>query len=176
MDTYSKETIAKVTKSFGATGELVLRLSDTFSNDFSMEEPMFVDLDNLVVPLFFKAFRRNGPSKAIALFEDFDNDYRASELIGTDIYRLVAPNVEAISDDDLFYEDLIGYTFLDGRSSKKGKIVDFVDYTDNPLFTVMFGSLEVMVPITDQIITSVDEQKQLVEAYLPDGLLELYSE
>lgn len=175
MNTYSKETIAKVTKSFGATGELVLRLSETFSDDFSMEEPMFVDLDNLEVPLFFKAFRRNGPFKAIALFEDLDSDYRASELIGTDIYRLVVPQEEVFS-DDMFYEDLVGYDFLDGRSSKRGKIVDFVDYADNPLFTVMFESLEVMVPITDKIITSVDENKQLVEAYLPDGLLELYSE
>ena len=90
----SKEVIAKVTKLFGNDGQLVLRLTDSFPDEVEMEEPLFVDMDGLEVPLFLSSFRRNGVGKAVVAFDDFDNDYRASELVGRELYAYGEPDAD----------------------------------------------------------------------------------
>lgn len=167
----SREVIAKVTKLFGNDGQLVLRLSDIFPDEVEMEEPLFVDMDGLEVPLFLSSFRRNGVGKAVATFDDFDNDYRASELVGRELYAYGEPD----DDDQLYWEDMDGYTFIDLASGMSGTIVSFHDHSENPLLEVNFSGTDVLVPVSDDIISSVDDEARIVEANLPDGLINLYS-
>ena len=167
----SKEVIAKVTKLFGNDGQLVLRLTDSFPDEVEMEEPLFVDMDGLEVPLFLSSFRRNGVGKAVVAFDDFDNDYRASELVGRELYAYGEPD----ADDELYWEDMDGYTFIDLVSGMSGTIVCFHDYSDNPLVEVSFSGTNVLVPVSDDIISSVDDEAHTEEANLPDGLINLYS-
>ncbi len=56
-----------------------------------------------------------------------------------------------------------------------GTIVCFHDYSDNPLVEVSFSGTNVLVPVSDDIISSVDDEARIVEANLPDGLINLYS-
>ena len=44
--------VARVSKSFGSEGELLVSLFDTFPDDFDLREPLFVEIDRLAVPLF----------------------------------------------------------------------------------------------------------------------------
>ena len=168
---YSKEVVAKVTKLFGSDGTLMLRLTDSFPEELETEEPLFVEIDGLEVPLFISSLRRNGNDKAVVAFDDFDNDYRASELIGRQLYAYVEPD----TDDELYWEDMEGYTFIDLSSGMSGSIVRFHDYSDNPIVEVDFSGTNVLVPVSDNIISSVDDRARIVEANLPDGLINLYS-
>ena len=161
---YSKEVIAKVTKLFGGDGLLSLRLSADF--------PDRVNIDGLEVPLFISSFKPAGNAKAVVSFDDLDNDRRASELVGRDIYIYVEPDI----DDELYWEDMDGYTFIDLVSGMSGTIEGFRDYTDNPLVEVDFSGVEVLVPVSDEIIVSVDDRARIVEANLPEGLINLYSD
>ncbi|HIS33410.1 MAG TPA: 16S rRNA processing protein RimM [Candidatus Avirikenella pullistercoris] len=167
-----KEPIAKISKIFGTKGEVAMRLYDVFPDNPNLEEPLFIDIDGLEVPLFFHAFVRKGNNKAIARFDDIDNEYRAQELIGKELYIYVQDE----EDGELYYEDMAGFSLTDIRSGKKGIITEYIDYQDNPLFKVLFGEIEVLVPVADDIIEEIDEEQRSVKASLPDGLLELYFE
>ncbi len=170
---FSKEVIAKVVKLFGNKGELVLRLMDGFPDKVETEEPLFVDIDGLRVPLFISSFKRNGADKAVVAFDDFDTEYRASELVGKELYALVEAEEE---DDEIYWEDTAGYTFMDLVSGMAGIVERFHDYTDNPLLEVNFSGDSVLVPVNDFIISSVDSDEKMIEARLPDGLINLYSD
>ncbi|MDE6183639.1 MAG: 16S rRNA processing protein RimM [Rikenellaceae bacterium] len=169
---YSKEVIAKVTKLFGGEGLLSLKLSAYFPDQVNIEEPWFVEIDGLEVPLFISSFKPTGNAKAVVSFDDLDNDRRASELIGRDIYIYAEPDI----DDELYWEDMEGYTLIDLVSGMSGTIEGFRDYTDNPLVEVDFSGVEVLVPVSDEIIVSVDDRARIVEANLPEGLINLYSD
>ena len=174
--------VAKVGKSFGTHGELTINLYDTFPSDFTIEEPLFVFIDKLAVPLFFDSFERRGQRGAVGAFADLDTPYRAAELIGKELYMGMAEELLGIEpydddddeDDELYLEDMVGYkTTFEGIESVEGEIVDFEDSEWNPLFIINLGGKEVMIPAADDFIVEFSIENKTVHFALPDGLLDL---
>ena len=164
----------RVAKVFGNAGEVVLNLLDTFPDPFCYEEPLFVYIDGLAVPLFLEQFERRGRTGATALFADIDTEMRASELVGLDLYT-PAPYTEEEDDGELYFEDLVGYTALLGPG-RTSQIVEYIDDEFNPLFRVDFHGVDVLIPAADDLLVEVDEKHRTVQFDLPEGLIELYTE
>jgi 16S rRNA processing protein RimM len=163
--------VARVSKLFGQadTGGLAISLYTTFPEDFDpQEDPLFVEIGSLAVPLYMDSFERRGVSGANVRFADFDNTRRAEELIGKELF--VEECVE--EDDDEFYmEDLIGFRVEAGEL--RGEITDFYDSEMNPLFGVDFGQGERLIPAAEEFIAQIDFDKGIIRMVLPEGLMEL---
>lgn len=163
--------VARVSKLFGQadTGGLAISLYTTFPEDFDpQEDPLFVEIGSLAVPLYMDSFERRGVSGANVRFADFDNTRRAEELIGKELF--VEECVE--EDDDEFYmEDLIGFRVEAGEL--RGEITDFYDSDMNPLFGVDFGQGERLIPAAEEFIAQIDFDKGIIRMVLPEGLMEL---
>lgn len=163
--------VARVSKLFGQadTGGLAISLYTTFPEDFNpQEDPLFVEIGSLAVPLYMDSFERRGVSGANVRFADFDNTRRAEELIGKELF--VEECVE--EDDDEFYmEDLIGFRVEAGEL--RGEITDFYDSEMNPLFGVDFGQGERLIPAAEEFIAQIDFDKGIIRMVLPEGLMEL---
>lgn len=163
--------VARVSKLFGQadTGGLAISLYTTFPEDFDpQEDPLFVEIGSLAVPLYMDSFERRGVSGANVRFADFDNTRRAEELIGKELF--VEECVE--EDDDEFYmEDLIGFRVEAGEL--RGEITDFYDSEMNPLFGVDFGQGERLIPAAEEFIAQIDFDKGIIRMILPEGLMEL---
>lgn len=163
--------VARVSKLFGQadTGGLAISLYTTFPEDFDpQEDPLFVEIGSLAVPLYMDSFERRGVNGANVRFADFDNTRRAEELIGKELF--VEECVE--EDDDEFYmEDLIGFRVEAGEL--RGEITDFYDSEMNPLFGVDFGQGERLIPAAEEFIAQIDFDKGIIRMVLPEGLMEL---
>lgn len=163
--------VARVSKLFGQadTGGLAISLYTTFPEDFDpQEDPLFVEIGSLAVPLYMDSFEKRGVSGANVRFADFDNTRRAEELIGKELF--VEECVE--EDDDEFYmEDLIGFRVEAGEL--RGEITDFYDSEMNPLFGVDFGQGERLIPAAEEFIAQIDFDKGIIRMVLPEGLMEL---
>ncbi len=163
--------VARVSKLFGQadTGGLAISLYTTFPEDFDpQEDPLFVEIGSLAVPLYMDSFERRGVSGANVRFADFDNTRRAEELIGKELF--VEEYVD--EDDDEFYmEDLIGFRVEAG--DMRGEITDFYDSEMNPLFGVDFGQGERLIPAAEEFIAQIDFDKGIIRMVLPEGLMEL---
>lgn len=170
MKNLTKEAVAKITKVYSEKGELQLRLYDTFNDYIDLKKPLLVELDSLEVPVFIGSFLKRGSSKATITIDDIDSDIRAYEFVDKELYVYI----EDEEDNNLYYEDMAGFTLTDTKSGRNGKITEYVDYNDNPLFAVDFNGIEVMIPVNEDIIDEIDEEKKIVTATLPDGLIDLY--
>ena len=163
--------VARVGKLFGQadSGGVSVTLYTTFPEDFDpAQEPLFVEIGALAVPLYCDKFERRGASGANVEFADFDTPRRAEELIGKELYM----ELEEERDDDEFYmEDLIGFKVTAGKL--RGEIVDYYDSEHNPLFGVDFGEGERLIPAAEEFIAAINFEKQTIKMILPDGLLEL---
>ena len=167
----NKIAVARVGKLFGEArkGGVSVTLYDTFPEDFdTTEDPLFVEIGSLKVPLYFESFERRGVSGANVRFADFDNTRRAEELIGKELF--IEPDEEE-ADDEFYMEDLIGFKVVAGKL--KGEIVDFYDSELNPLFGVDFGEGERLIPAAEEFIAHIDFGKGVIKMILPEGLLEL---
>ncbi len=170
-------TVGKISKIYGNNGRLSLSLYDTFPQDFSTEEPLFVHIDGLAVPLFCDFFTRRGKSGATVEFADIDNEFRASELIGKELFMLgfeSDPSEQLDNEDRLYLEDMVGWT-VHIDNAVLGKRVDFID-GQNPLFAIDLsdGAEEpVLVPAVDEFMVDIDVDNQSLTISLPEGLLDL---
>ena len=160
--------VGRIGRIFGNDGGVMVSLYANFPDDFQQQEPLFVIIDKLAVPLFCNSIEYRGQSGAIITFDDIDTVRRAEEfLVGREIHM-----EERERDDDEFYmEDLIGFTAIIDK--RKGKISDFYDSPSNPLFEITLDGKEHLVPAAEEFIANINFDKRTIKFVLPDGLLEL---
>lgn len=159
----------RINRLFGTGGSVMLTLYNAFPEEFTLNTPLFVEIDGLQVPLWCDAFERRGTAGAVAAFADFDNERRASELLGRE-FRIEEQPAE--QDDEFYMEDLIGFavTTQDGLA---GTVTDYYDSDANPLFEMEFGSRRVLVPAAEEFIAHIDFERRMMRLVLPEGLLEI---
>ena len=160
--------VGRIGRLFGTEGGVMITLYTTFPDDFRMEEPLFIRVDELAVPLFCSSFERRGQSSAVVQFDDIDTERRAEEwLVGREIFV-----EEQEQDDDEFYmEDLIGFKASVGR--QRGEVIDYYDSEANPLFEIRLGDKQHLIPAQEEFIAHIDFDKRTIKFVLPEGLLEL---
>ena len=160
--------VGRIGRLFGTEGGVMITLYTTFPDDFRMEEPLFIRVDELAVPLFCSSFERRGQSSAVVNFDDIDTERRAEEwLVGREIFI-----EEEESDDDEFYmEDLIGFKAIVGR--QRGEVIDYYDSEANPLFEIAIDDKQHLIPAQEEFIAHIDFDKRAIKFVLPEGLLEL---
>lgn len=146
----------------------MISLYTTFPDDFTNEEPLFVYVDGLAVPLFYSSFERRGQAGAVVRFDDIDTEYCAEAyLVGREIFI----EEEADDDDEFYMEDLIGFQAIIG--DVVGELTDYYDSEANPLFEITIDGHEHLVPAAEEFIAHIDFENQKIKFVLPEGLLEL---
>ena len=147
----------------------MITLYASFPDNFQNEEPLFVIIDKLAVPIFCSHFERRGQSGAVGHFDDIDTQRRAEEfLVGREIFIQEGDEVE---DDEFYMEDLIGFTAIVGK--RRGVISDYYDSEANPLFEITLDGKEHLIPAQEEFIAQIDFDNRKIKFILPEGLLEL---
>lgn len=164
----AENTVAQVQKPFGNEGELVVRLWDTFPE--TTTEPLWVEIDSLAVPLFIRSFTPQGVSKAVIVFDDFQDSQSAALLIGHKLYSEHVAQEQEQSDDWSF---LIGFTFEETTSQRKGVITGYLDSPLNPLLEVESESEEYLIPISESLIEKINERRSHIVLRLAEGIFSL---
>ena len=162
--------VGRIGRLFGTDGGVMISLFATFPDDFTIEEPLFVVVDGLAVPIFCSSFERRGQSGAIAHFDDIDTSRRAEDfLVGHEIF--IEETEEEDSDDEFYMEDLIGFTAIVDK--REGTISDYYDSEANPLFEITLDEKEHLIPAAEEFIAHIDFERRTIKFVLPEGLLEL---
>lgn len=159
------QKIAKVLKSNGTDGELLISFFAMDPEDLEISEPVFILFDGLPVPFFVQSLRRRGQNKALVHLNGIYDLKDCEEVCGKDIY-LPADAEAAYGEGDFSF--LVGWELRDAGKSL-GRIADFVDIPGNPCLELEDGRL---VPLHEDFITAVDEDSAVVEMELPSGLLD----
>ena len=163
--TANLQKIAKVLKSNGTDGELLISFFAMDPEDLEISEPVFILFDGLPVPFFVQSLRRRGQNKALVHLNGIFDLKDCEEVCGKDIY-LPADADAAYGEGDFSF--LVGWELRDAGKSL-GRIADFVDIPGNPCLELEDGRL---VPLHEDFITAVDEDFAVVEMELPSGLLD----
>ena len=163
--TANLQKIAKVLKSNGTDGELLISFFAMDPEDLEITEPVFILFDGLPVPFFVQSLRRRGQNKALVHLNGIYDLKDCEEVCGKDIY-LPADAEAAYGEGDFSF--LVGWELRDAGKSL-GRIADFVDIPGNPCLELEDGRL---VPLHEDFITAVDEDSAVVEMELPTGLLD----
>jgi len=153
--------IARVLKSNGSDGELVLGFLDWEAEDIDRQEPVYIHFDGIPVPFFFEDYRIKG-RKGYARLTGISCEEDALEVIGKDVFIHMEDD-----DDEEGLEGLVGWTLKDSDGDVKGEITGVEDIPGNPC--IYIG--ESLVPLHEDLVIEMDPDKKILRMNIPEGLL-----
>jgi len=164
--------IARVLKSYGTEGEILVGFRDIGPEDLNLEEPVFIYFDGLPVPFFIESFQTRGSSRALMRITGIKNLEDAEEIAGCDVFaKPSAINDYQDEDDGLSAEDLVGWELLDENGTKLGKVTGYEPIPGNPCLYVETSSGTAMVPLHEDLIVDIDEETLRISLRIPEGLI-----
>lgn len=164
--------IARVLKSYGTEGEILVGFRDRGPEDLNLKEPVFIIFDGLPVPFFIESLKERGTSKALVRLTGVRTLEDAEEIAGSDI--LVERSSLSGEDDEeegISVEDLVGWTLAGKDGGTVGEITGYEPIPGNPCLYVDMDGNTVMVPLHDDLIIDLDEEAEVISLDLPEGLI-----
>ena len=151
--------VAKILKSNGTDGDILIGLLNIDAEDINTEDPVFVEFDGLPVPFFIESLSPRGNTRAIVHLTDIDSLADAEEIVG----RHICIDAEDESEEE---EDFTGWTLFD-KETRIGEISGLEDIPGNPCLCVG----DALVPLHQDLILSVDRASRTIVMSIPDGLI-----
>jgi len=163
--------IGKFKKPHGIKGEIAFY----FENDIfdKVDCPYIIcKVDGIYVPFFVKDYRFKGADIALISLEDVNDDIQAKRFNGLDVY-FPREYFNEEEDTEYTFDFFIGFSVIDGQLGNIGVITAVDDATINTLFLINgIENKEIIIPASEDLITSVDIENKLIYFNLPSGLIE----
>lgn len=161
-----------ISKTAGKENLLVVQLDSDDPKRYSRIDALFVDLGGTLTPFFVSSARFSPPAAIVVELEDVDGDL-ARQLVGNDVYLPLAA-LPKLSGKKFYFHEVIGYEVVDKTKGSIGIIESSFDRSTQPVLMVMQGKTEILIPVTDDFIVSVDRDNKILNLDLPEGLIDLY--
>ena len=163
-----------VIKTHGLDGEVSILLDVDIPDDYHALESVFVAVQGTetLVPFFLEhiVIQQN---KALVKFEDVDSIEQAEPLVKAGLY-LPLTSLPALSEDQYYYHEIVGFTVEDEQQGTLGAVQDVYESTGQDMIVMQYQEKEVFIPINDDVVLRVDKAQSVVHVKLPEGLLDVY--
>ena len=73
-----------------------------------------------------------------------------------------------------YFHEIIGFTVIDKEFGVIGTISKVLEYPNQAVMQIFHDNKEVLIPISDEIITEVKRKNKEIHVTAPDGLLNIY--
>jgi 16S rRNA processing protein RimM len=158
------KTIGRITKTYGFEGAVIVRNEGGITREPEQGEPVFVVIDGIPVPFFTREAYSPSPGALIISFDDYLTVESVNGLRGCEVRTSQEDNIK--SDPST----LAGYTIIDKRSGFRGVIARVIENPGQMIAVVTAAAGEILIPMHEDLIISVDKKRKLIEMSLPSGL------
>ncbi len=165
--------LGKIAKKFSFKGEVLIYLDTDEPELYDNLESVFVELNKNLVPFFIE---NSSPHKNDFLrvsFEEVNSEQDADAILNKEVY-LPLSTLPKLSGNKFYFHEVIGFEIEDLQIGVFGKIQSINDSSAQPLFEVLNGNIEILVPMIDQFLIKIDRDNKKVVMDLPIGLVEMY--
>ncbi len=165
--------LGKIAKKFSFKGEVLIYLDTDEPELYQEMESIFVEFNKNLIPFFIENSNLHKGDFLRVKFEDIDNEEQADEIINCEVY-LPLKMLPKLEGNKFYFHEVIGFEIEDKRLGVFGKIVSINDTSAQPLFEVVNGNVEILIPMIDQFLVKIDRENKKVIMDLPEGLVEMY--
>lgn len=175
IDSSEITSVGKFQKTHALKGELNALLEVDYEGlDDSV--PLIVDMDGIYVPFYVEGIRGKGQFASLVKLSGVDSEEDAKPFVNKTIYMLkrdLAAFTGEEEENGGYADDFVGYTIADIEAGTVGEIVDVDLATENALFLVESPAGRVYIPVSEDFIESIDEERKVITMRLPEGLLDI---
>ena len=139
--------------------------------DYAEMDSVFIEIGGKLLPYFIESINIKG-NKAVVRFEDLSAE-ESTKLIGKNLF-LPLSILPKLTGKKFYFHEIINFAVVDAKKGNIGNIASVIDYPAQPLFQIMNGTTEILIPILDQIIDKVDRENKTIYIVAPEGLIDIY--
>ena len=165
--------LGKIAKKFSFKGEVLIYLDTDEPELYENMESVFVEFNNNLVPFFIENSNLHKNDFLRVRFEDVNNEEKADKILGLPVY-LPLKMLPKLTGDKFYFHEVIGFKVEDKRLGIVGEIQSINDSSAQPLFEVLNGEVEILIPMIDHFLVKIDRENKKVIMDLPEGLIEMY--
>jgi 16S rRNA processing protein RimM len=161
-----------ISKTVGNKGELLLIFDVDNVKPYQKLESVFVEINKQLVPFFISAIELRGNGAKVS-FEGVDNTSKAEELTRTSLY-LPLSFLPPLKGKKFYFHEVLGFKAIDKNFGEIGIIENVLDYPTQALFQIKKENLEILIPVKDDFIESIDRPAKTIHLNAPEGLIDIY--
>jgi len=160
--------IGFISKTHGYHGHLKISIESDFMEAFSQCKFIFLNIETMLIPFFIE--ERKMQHNLLIKLEDIDSKEEAQSFNSSHIFIERKFITETEAEDS--FKVLIGYIVLND-SEQIGILKDIQEFPQQLMGVIMHGDQELLIPLHDQLINSIDHDSKSISLTLPEGLLDL---
>jgi len=161
-----------ITKTHGYYGKVVAFIDADNPAAYENVAMVFLNIHGAPVPFFIEE-RSLKNNKLIVKFQDVTTEEEAVELVKKEIYLPLSALPE-LSGNRFYYHEVKGYMVTDEAFGAVGAIKEILDYPAQAVMQVFHEGKEVLIPINNAVILSLDRKNKNILIKAPEGLLDFY--
>jgi 16S rRNA processing protein RimM len=164
-----------IVKSHGTKGQVMFHLDVDYPEEYDGMDSVFVEIKGELVPYFVDSINIQKQGRAIVQLEEVDTMEKAQALVGTALY-MPLDTLEELDEDQFYYHEIKGFEVVDQTMGALGMVRDVYLVATQNLIALDYRGVEVLIPVVDDIVLTVNREKKQLMVSLPEGLLEVYTD
>ena len=167
--------LGKIVKKYSFKGELLVNLDTDQPQIYTNIKSLFLDINNRLIPYFIKESQLHKSNLLRIKLEDINTESEAKELIRKKVY-LPLNLLPKLVGNTFYYHEVLGFEIWDKDLGKVGILKGVNDQSSQALFEIERNGIEVLIPVHDEFIITIDRNKKIITVKTPPGLIDLYIE
>ncbi|WP_282179056.1 ribosome maturation factor RimM [Maribacter stanieri] len=165
--------LGNIVSKYSFKGEVLVKLDTDDPEIYENMESVFVSLGNNLVPFFIKRCRLHKSNLLRIDFEEVKSESDADRIMKSGLY-LPLTMLPKLTGNKFYYHEIVGFTMIDAVHGDIGIVQSVNDTTAQALFEVQKDDKQLLIPVSDDIITKVDRANKSIFVKTPEGLVDLY--
>ena len=167
--------LGKIVKKYSFKGELLVNLDTDQPQLYTNIKSLFLDINNRLIPYFIIESQLHKSNLLRIKLEDINTESEAKELIRKKVY-LPLNLLPKLVGNAFYYHEVLGFEIWDKDLGKVGILKGVNDQSSQALFEIERNGIEVLIPVHDEFIITIDRNKKIITVKTPPGLIDLYIE
>ena len=165
--------LGKLIRLHGAEGEVLLTCENIFPEKIEKTEWVFLSIDGSPVPFFITKFILRNDKSAILKFADYDSAEEIENFIGCEVFIKNSSGKKTKNLSSIIGDEITGYHVIDKNRGDLGILNALLNYQENHLLQVYHGKREILIPLNENLILSIDKHSKIIYVDIPEDLFKL---
>lgn len=165
-------SVGKLVAVVGLKGEMILQHALGKTTDLQgVVALMIEEKSGSKLPYFLQAAKGKAPDEVVVQLEGIDSREKATALLQKQVWLKKEDFEKHVAKHASI--SLLGFMVID-HGKKLGEIAEVIEQPHQLLCTIFINEKEVLIPLHEDSLLKIDQQKKQVHVHLPEGLLEIY--
>ena len=165
--------LGKIVKKYSFKGELLVKLDTDDPSIYTKMESVFIDKNKSLIPFFIERSSLHKSTLLRVKFEDIDSEEDADKLLKSELY-LPLEFLPQLTGNKFYYHEIVGFEAEDLSFGLVGIVKGVNDTTNQAILEIDRKGSEILIPLIDDFIKSVDRKEKKIILEVPEGLIDIY--